>query len=55
MNEAAELFEPDGAIAEKARGSSPVAVLLVVEAYPNLQDALIEEADLLWLLHPGFF
>src|SRR5215213_1304167 len=48
-----ELPEALGAVAEQARCPAPVAVLLVVEADTNLEDALVEEADPPGLLHPG--
>src|SRR5215213_3306033 len=48
-----ELPEALGTVAEQARCPAPVAVLLVVEADTNLEDALVEEADPPGLLHPG--
>src|ERR671917_1243710 len=47
-----QAFEP---VSQHACGPAPVAVLEVVEADADLEDALVEEADSARLLHPGLF
>src|SRR5215203_1690429 len=48
-----EFFEAGDTALQEAGGAAPVAVLLVVETDADLEDALVEVADLLGFFSPG--